>query len=78
MKSLPVLSGREVLLAELPGWMVAGGLYRQVRPLGDLPGVAVLLNVFCGQVVPRAGPHLCLGRVSGCVPVFHGRVAPSV
>ena len=25
MKSLPVLSGQDVLLAKLPGWKVAGG-----------------------------------------------------
>ena len=54
------------------------GLYTQVRPLGDLPGLAVLLNVFCAQVMPLAGPHLCSGRVSGCVPMFHGRVVPLV
>lgn len=74
LRPLPMLLGYSVLLANLHGEVVLSArLCIQVGQFGELPGLVMLLDVFCSQVRPLAEPHLYSGGLS-----FSGRAVPQV
>lgn len=62
LRPLPMLLGYSVLLANLHGEVVLSARFCiQVGQFGELPGLVMLLDVFCSQVRPLAEPHLYSG-----------------
>lgn len=78
VKPLPMLSGQDVLLAELPGWWWMTGLYTQVRPLGDLPWFGSAAEcILCSGDATSNPTSVQAGSQAGC-PYVPWQVVPLV